>query len=46
MKFPQEPHFEGFDYNVTILGAELSSKMKKIIKKVATFAKNEYLCTR
>ena len=46
MSFSQEPHFEGYDENVANLDAELSSKMKKKLKMLATFAKNEYLCTR
>ena len=46
MSFSQEPHFEGFDENAANLDTELSSKKKKKLKKLATFAKNEYICTR
>ena len=42
----EKPDFEGFDENVAKSHYLFSSQMKKNTKMLATFAKNEYLCTR
>jgi hypothetical protein len=46
MRILKKPDFEGFDENATKLHYQFSSQMKKNMKMLATFAKNEYLCTR
>jgi len=46
MRILKKPDFEGFDENATKSRYLFSSQMKKNTKMLATFAKNEYLCTR